>query len=317
MRPEERERPRVARVLDGDGVARVDEGARDQVEPLLGAVDDQESRRRRPGCPAAGGARRASRGAAGSRTGSRRRGGRRRAPPRRGASRRPRPGSPARPGRGGRGRGARAGAPSCAPAARRGSGARSDGGDPVPRREPGRPPGRPASDGATRVPPPLFVSIHPSRLRTCSAWWTVARFTSSVRARSREAGRRSPSWIPALPDVADDAVRDRPVERHAAVRLFRERVGEGGHRHRHKDGPWPRPRSTPFRNRRPTKSGPGTGRSLAAAGREVVPEPRSISSAKSRSNSRDPSTSFRRPREDPLPGLRLEGVVLRSHSRSA
>ena len=46
---------------------------------------------------------------------------------------------------------------------------------------------------ATRVPPPLFVSIQPSRLRSWRAWWTVARLTSSARARSREAGRRSPS----------------------------------------------------------------------------------------------------------------------------
>ena len=46
---------------------------------------------------------------------------------------------------------------------------------------------------ATRVPPPLFVSIQPSRLRIWRAWWTVARFTSSARARSRDAGSRSPS----------------------------------------------------------------------------------------------------------------------------
>ncbi len=50
---------------------------------------------------------------------------------------------------------------------------------------------------ATFVPPPLFVSIHPSRFRSWSAWWTVARFTSSVLASSREAGRRAPSrWRP-------------------------------------------------------------------------------------------------------------------------
>lgn len=42
MGPEERERSRIARVLDRDGVPRVDEGARDEVEPLLGAVDDQD-----------------------------------------------------------------------------------------------------------------------------------------------------------------------------------------------------------------------------------------------------------------------------------
>ena len=42
VRAEERERPRVARALDRDGVPRVDEGACDQVEPLLGAVDDEE-----------------------------------------------------------------------------------------------------------------------------------------------------------------------------------------------------------------------------------------------------------------------------------
>jgi hypothetical protein len=42
VRAQERERPGVARALDGDGVARVDEGSRDQVEPLLGAVDDED-----------------------------------------------------------------------------------------------------------------------------------------------------------------------------------------------------------------------------------------------------------------------------------
>ena len=42
MRAQERERARVARVLDGDGVARVDERARDEVEPLLRAVHDEE-----------------------------------------------------------------------------------------------------------------------------------------------------------------------------------------------------------------------------------------------------------------------------------
>ena len=47
---------------------------------------------------------------------------------------------------------------------------------------------------ATRVPPPWFVSIHPSRFSNWSAWWTVARFTSSDRASSRDAGRRAPSW---------------------------------------------------------------------------------------------------------------------------
>ena len=42
MRAQERERARVARVLDGDRVAGIDERARDEVEPLLRPVHDEE-----------------------------------------------------------------------------------------------------------------------------------------------------------------------------------------------------------------------------------------------------------------------------------
>ncbi len=42
VRPEERKRPRVRRRLDDDRVARIHEGARDEVEPLLRSVHDEE-----------------------------------------------------------------------------------------------------------------------------------------------------------------------------------------------------------------------------------------------------------------------------------
>src|SRR4029453_18682640 len=41
-RPEDLHRSRVRRLLDGDEVARIDQRAGDQVEPLLRAVDDQD-----------------------------------------------------------------------------------------------------------------------------------------------------------------------------------------------------------------------------------------------------------------------------------
>ena len=191
MRAQERERSRVARVLDRDGVARVDERARDEVEPLLRAVHDEK----RVGI----GGDAAAREALGERLAERPVAERRAVREERAVARdlrekrRERGGreSPARRARGARGRTGRDGLG--APAARRDDARRSS--DDAMRSHAGAGPrtGAALERRATRVPPPLFVSIQPSRLRIWRAWWTVARFTSSARARSREAGRRSPS----------------------------------------------------------------------------------------------------------------------------
>ena len=80
--------------------------------------------------------------------------------------------------------------------------------------------------------------------------------------RPREVARRRQALsleVPAAADVADDGVRNRPVERHACGLGGVERVP----RHARACCPWPRPRSNGPRQR-PTKSNGFRPRSLAA-----------------------------------------------------